>query len=312
MAIASLFTGKTLEEAVRKGLEALRISRAEAMITVIEEGSGGFLGLGARPYRVRIMPRPGGAIREVEDRPERDRAGRQGRSERGGRGDRESRAPRARAGERSGSERGGERAAERGGDRASTPVVAAGRDERRGRGEERGPRDRPQEERRGEDRGRDDRRRSEGRSRGEERRGGAPDERRGARPAEPRVAPAVRVASPAPSNPEPMETVADGGDESGRRRRRRGRRGGRGRGGPARLEGAEFTPPIAVQDSLSTAVTLHTHPAEHDERDDDVAYEPRTESRMQPRSEPRIEPRPEPGFGYALDPQALERFRISQ
>src|SRR6185503_18913543 len=57
----SIFVGKTLDEAVRKGLEALGLSRAEAMITMLEEGSGGFLGLGARPYKVRIVPRPGGA-----------------------------------------------------------------------------------------------------------------------------------------------------------------------------------------------------------------------------------------------------------
>ena len=48
-----VFEGKTLDEAVRKGMEALGLTRAEVMITVLEEGSGGFLGIGARPYRVR-------------------------------------------------------------------------------------------------------------------------------------------------------------------------------------------------------------------------------------------------------------------
>jgi spoIIIJ-associated protein len=62
----SVFEGKTLDDAVRKGLEATGRSRAEVMITILEEGSGGFLGLGARPYKVRIMPRPGGAFREPE------------------------------------------------------------------------------------------------------------------------------------------------------------------------------------------------------------------------------------------------------
>ena len=62
----SIFEGRTLDDAVRKGLEALGRSRAEVMITIIEEGSGGFLGLGARPYKVRVMPRPGGAMREPE------------------------------------------------------------------------------------------------------------------------------------------------------------------------------------------------------------------------------------------------------
>jgi spoIIIJ-associated protein len=82
----SIFEGRTLDDAVRKGLEALGLSRAEVMITMLEEGSSGFLGLGARPYKVRIMPRPGGAIPEPVERPEgrrRDRGGRD-RNERGG------------------------------------------------------------------------------------------------------------------------------------------------------------------------------------------------------------------------------------
>lgn len=57
----SVFEGKTLEAAVRKGLETLGLTRAEAKISVLEEGSGGFLGLGARPFRVNISARPGGA-----------------------------------------------------------------------------------------------------------------------------------------------------------------------------------------------------------------------------------------------------------
>ncbi|HEY6868049.1 MAG TPA: Jag N-terminal domain-containing protein, partial [Candidatus Eisenbacteria bacterium] len=84
----SVFEGRTLDDAVRKGLEALGRSRAEVMITILEEGSGGFLGLGARPYKVRIMPRPGGAFRETERERERERDGGRGagRGGRGGRG----------------------------------------------------------------------------------------------------------------------------------------------------------------------------------------------------------------------------------
>src|SRR5205085_12469023 len=89
---AVIFEGRTLDDAVRKGLEALGLSRAEVMITMVEEGSGGFLGIGARPYRVKVMPRPGGPIPE----PDYDRGGeareRSGgthrRDERGGRGGR--------------------------------------------------------------------------------------------------------------------------------------------------------------------------------------------------------------------------------
>ena len=116
----SVFEGKTLDEAVRKGLESLRLSRAEVMITMLEEGSGGFLGLGARPYKVRIMPRPGGAPREPEPERESSRRGRErGGRDRGGRGrgSRDERAGReVRAQSREGrSERSGERG---GGERA--------------------------------------------------------------------------------------------------------------------------------------------------------------------------------------------------
>ena len=79
----AVFEGRTLEEAVKKGLEVMGRSRAEVMITILEEGSGGFLGLGARPYKVRIMPRPGGAFREPEREREPGRVG--GRGARGGR-----------------------------------------------------------------------------------------------------------------------------------------------------------------------------------------------------------------------------------
>jgi predicted RNA-binding protein Jag len=85
----AVFEGRTLEDAVKKGLEAMGRSRAEVMITILEEGSGGFLGLGARPYKVRIMPRPGGAFREQEREREPGRAG-GSRGGRGGRGRAES------------------------------------------------------------------------------------------------------------------------------------------------------------------------------------------------------------------------------
>src|SRR5262245_38428226 len=109
----SIFEGKTLDDAVRMGLDALGLSRAEVMITVLEEGSGGFLGLGARPYKVRVMPRPGGPPREPGERgdgDERRRGGRgrrerqagEGRGESGRMGRRE-----ARAGDRRGPRAGG-------------------------------------------------------------------------------------------------------------------------------------------------------------------------------------------------------------
>ncbi|NOT33350.1 MAG: hypothetical protein HOP12_04175, partial [Candidatus Eisenbacteria bacterium] len=61
----NIYEGKTLEDAVQKGLDAQRMTRAEAQITVMEEGKSGFLGFGARPFRVRVAARPGGAFRET-------------------------------------------------------------------------------------------------------------------------------------------------------------------------------------------------------------------------------------------------------
>jgi spoIIIJ-associated protein len=150
----SIFEGKTLDDAVRKGLEALGLSRAEVMITMLEEGSAGFLGLGARPYKVRVMPRPGGPPPEPFDRGEREGRGRRERDR-----DRRGRGPR------------GGREERRGG---AAPDRAA-------RGDDRRPaHDRARADVRGE------RIPREGRPAGDERpaRAGAPGERGGPAPAE--------------------------------------------------------------------------------------------------------------------------------
>jgi predicted RNA-binding protein Jag len=168
----SVFEGKTLDDAVRKGLDALGLARAEVMITVIEEGSGGFLGLGARPYRVRVMPRPGGPPREADDRrrSERDR-------DRGGRGGR----GRAERGERGGRRREGRPVRAEG---RARPAEGRVREEARGRSEGRGRDEgrvrevevRGREEGRGREREMEGRRRDEGRGRDE---GRVRDEGRG-------------------------------------------------------------------------------------------------------------------------------------
>ena len=232
---ATLFTGKTLEDAVKKGLEALGLSRAEAMITVIEEGSGGFLGLGARPYRVRIMPRPGGAIREPEERESR------GRRERGERSTRESRPARRRGGERGGAAataprgerrpRGDEKRAESGAE-ARPERRGEGRPERRGEG--RGDRKRPDERRGGERREDDLTRRSDAAAAKAQppRSAGHPgDSASEGRRDEPRAPIAVGAGDAAEGSRggEPRDA-----DDAERRRRRRGRRGGRGRSGGGR------------------------------------------------------------------------------
>jgi spoIIIJ-associated protein len=151
----SVFEGKTLDDAVRKGLEALGLSRAEVMITMIEEGSGGFLGIGSRPYRVRVMPRPGGAIRDYSDRAgrgDRDRRPRGGRGTRPaerpaagadrGRGSRDG-ARRSATSQSSGEPRGARNAERSGRGRIGRPAAAGGSEARPSRpsGGERRPRD---------------------------------------------------------------------------------------------------------------------------------------------------------------------------
>jgi len=235
----SIFEGKTLDDAVRKGLEALGLSRAEVMITVMDEGSSGFLGIGARPYRVRVMPRPGGAIREPGDR---DRGDRGGRGRRGGRG--EGRNGEARTPERGGDRgrAGAPRGAPRGGGRERAP------EGERGRG--RGDRERAPErggERRVEAGG--DRRPERGGERGGER------ERRQERPpieAQER-APRLPVSSEAREPSEPREADREGGGDAGRRRRRGRRgRGGRPQEGRPQEEGtrapvAEAMPVVPIE-----------------------------------------------------------------
>ena len=48
------FTGKTVEEAIDKGLAELGISKEQAEITVLSQGSRGLLGLGAEDARVAV------------------------------------------------------------------------------------------------------------------------------------------------------------------------------------------------------------------------------------------------------------------
>jgi predicted RNA-binding protein Jag len=233
-----VFEGKTLDAAVNRGLETLGLSRAEVMITILEEGSGGFLGLGARPYRVRVMRRPGGAPREDLDRDERRRrgSGRDRRERERGRGGRDGR-PRE---ERREPQREPQREERRGegrrrDERRGSPLSAEGRDGR------------PREERREPQRDRDRDRDRGGRSREEQRE--PREERR-----EPREAATrgpgrgdredlPRREEPRPA-PEPRREAGGNaqvdGEEGGegRRRRRRGRRGGRRRHGAPGEEGA--------------------------------------------------------------------------
>jgi spoIIIJ-associated protein len=49
-------TGPTLEEAIEKGLAELGLSRNDVIIEIVEEGSKGMLGFGARDAVVRLTP----------------------------------------------------------------------------------------------------------------------------------------------------------------------------------------------------------------------------------------------------------------
>lgn len=52
-----IFYGETVEAAIQAGLTALRLPREAVEVEVLDEGSRGILGIGARMARVRITPR---------------------------------------------------------------------------------------------------------------------------------------------------------------------------------------------------------------------------------------------------------------
>ena len=47
-------TGKTKEEAVNNALAQLNVTIDDVLIEVIEEGARGFLGIGSRPFKVKV------------------------------------------------------------------------------------------------------------------------------------------------------------------------------------------------------------------------------------------------------------------
>ena len=47
-------TGKTYEEALMAGLAQMGLPSDKVDVEVLEEGSKGFLGIGAKPYRLRL------------------------------------------------------------------------------------------------------------------------------------------------------------------------------------------------------------------------------------------------------------------
>ncbi|MFN3979868.1 MAG: RNA-binding cell elongation regulator Jag/EloR [Caldilinea sp.] len=57
MADATLFTGKSVDEAIAEGLRTLGLTQSEAEIEIISRGSRGIFGLGSEPAQVRIARR---------------------------------------------------------------------------------------------------------------------------------------------------------------------------------------------------------------------------------------------------------------
>lgn len=50
-----IFTGKTVDDAILTALSKLEITKDEASIEILEEGSKGFLGLGAKPAKIKVV-----------------------------------------------------------------------------------------------------------------------------------------------------------------------------------------------------------------------------------------------------------------
>ena len=51
-------TGKTEDEAIRKGLEQLGMDRDDVSVEILERAKSGFLGIGSNPARVRLTYGP--------------------------------------------------------------------------------------------------------------------------------------------------------------------------------------------------------------------------------------------------------------
>jgi spoIIIJ-associated protein len=62
------FEGKTVPEAVDSALKALGARRDDVDVEILQEPSGGFLGLGSKPAKVRVFPKNGAARAARADR----------------------------------------------------------------------------------------------------------------------------------------------------------------------------------------------------------------------------------------------------
>lgn len=133
-------SAKTREEAIQNALKQLGVEMYEVdKIEVIDEGSKGLFGLGARPVRVRLV------VESMHDEPQRE-TGADARPRRGGNRNRNDRERGEKREGRNGREpradrdSGGERNKDRGGERNGERSERGGRDSNRGRGGDAKPR----------------------------------------------------------------------------------------------------------------------------------------------------------------------------
>jgi len=61
------FAGKTVEEAIEKGLESLGLTRDQVYVEVLQAGSRGFLGLGSEEAYVRLVPKEAAVPAAVDE-----------------------------------------------------------------------------------------------------------------------------------------------------------------------------------------------------------------------------------------------------
>ncbi len=62
MAAENIFSGKTVEEALKEALEQLGVSKEQVEYTVLEEAKSGFLGIGARQAKISVQ------MKEIDDK----------------------------------------------------------------------------------------------------------------------------------------------------------------------------------------------------------------------------------------------------